>query len=439
MNLEGKKVAVLGAGGSGLAAAALALSCGASVAAFDSGDPEKLAGAVESFSGIGVVLTCGESALSPSASFDLAVISPGIDASWPIGRVFEEASEELIGEIEFAFRLSKIPVIAITGTNGKTTTTSLVADMLNGAGLKAIAAGNIGIPYSDVVRSGEPYDWIVLEVSSFQLETIESFRPAIAIWMNFAPDHMDRYATLEDYRAAKLRIFENYGPECFAITKLEDGFTFDSAVTFSAFSGAGDYRYEAGRIQGPAGVAAFHFHSCHLHGLHNAENVMVALAVADRLGLDREKVTPPILAFRAPEHRCEPVGEVDGVTYINDSKSTNLHSLKSALDGQEKPVLLICGGKDKGLDFSELNDSVSASVTQVICIGEIANSILSTWGDIVPCKSATSLEDAVSLARSHAEPGDIVLFSPGTSSFDMFSGYTERGNAFRDAVQQLAS
>jgi UDP-N-acetylmuramoylalanine--D-glutamate ligase len=166
---------------------------------------------------------------------------------------------------------------------------------------------------------------------------------------------------------------------------------------------------------------------------------MVALAVADRLGLDREKVTPPILAFRAPEHRCEPVGEVDGVTYINDSKSTNLHSLKSALDGQEKPVLLICGGKDKGLDFSELNDSVSASVTQVICIGEIANSILSTWGDIVPCKSATSLEDAVSLARSHAEPGDIVLFSPGTSSFDMFSGYTERGNAFRDAVQQLAS
>ena len=439
MDLKGKDVAVLGAGGSGIAAAALALGCGASVTAFDSGDPRKLAPSVEKFAEMDVVLTTGEEALSPAKKFDLAVISPGIDENWPIGKAFQEASSELIGEIELAWRLSEIPVIAITGTNGKTTTTALIAHMLEGCGLKAVAAGNIGYAYSEAIHSGEKYDWIVIEVSSFQLETIRSFRPQIAIWTNFAPDHMDRYGSVEDYHSAKMRIFQNYDDESFAILKNEDGIDLPNAVTFSAFQLGGCYFYEKGEIHSSQSASAFDFSSCRLHGLHNAENVMMALAVAARLGLDRDAVSEAIKTFEAPAHRCEPIPTDDGITWVNDSKSTNLHSLESALRGQEKAVILVCGGKEKGLDYAEITELASASAKHVICIGETAEKITAVWGDELPCEIADSLSTAVAKAAEVAEDGDIVLFSPGTSSFDMFSGYVERGNQFREAVQQHLS
>ena len=220
MDLQGKRIAVLGAGSSGYAAAALAVSRGALVEAYDSGSADKLAPAVAKFAAFGVTLTCGEAALAPTGPFDLTVISPGIDTAWPIAVAFTAVSSELIGEIEFADRLCDVPVIAITGTNGKTTTTALITAMLNACWLKAIAAGNIGLAYSEVVLSGERYDWIVLEVSSFQLETIVNFATQIAVWMNFAPDHMDRYATLADYYAAKYRLFENLTASSLVIHQL---------------------------------------------------------------------------------------------------------------------------------------------------------------------------------------------------------------------------
>lgn len=439
MNLKGKNVAVLGAGGSGLAATALALGCGATVAAFDSGSPEKLAPAVAKFAGLGVVLTTGDAALSPDRKFDLAVISPGIDENWPLGKVFQEAAGELIGELELAWRLSDVPVIAITGTNGKTTTTGLIAHMLNACGKKAVAAGNIGYAYSEAVHSGEDYEWIVIEASSFQLETIRSFQPQIAIWTNFAPDHMDRYAAVEDYRAAKMRIFENRDDSTFAILKKEDGIEMPNAVTFSAFQADGDYRYEAGGIRTSQSPADFDFSSCQLHGLHNAENVMMALAVADRLDLDRGVVAEAIQTFEAPEHRCEPVAKQNDITWVNDSKSTNLHSLESALRGQEEQVILICGGKEKGLDYAELSELAAGSVKHAVCIGETAGKIEAAWGEMIPCETASSLHAAVEMAGAAARSGDVILFSPGTSSFDMFSGYIERGNQFREAVQQHLS
>lgn len=434
MDLSGKSIAVLGAGGSGLAAASLALHCGAQVAAFDSGNPEKLAPAVAKFAAIGVVLTCGDAALAPEQRFDVAVISPGIDAATPIGKVFQEASGELIGEIEFADRLCDVPVIAITGTNGKTTTTSLIQHMLSAAGLKSVAAGNIGKPYSEVVLEGAGLDWIVLEVSSFQLETIVDFSPEIAVWMNFAPDHMDRYAKLEDYRAAKLRLFERIDETKLVISKFEEGFAFPTQNTFSAFSEESELGFAEGEIIHRASGRAFDYSAGSLHGKHNAENVMVALAVADRLGLTWEDVAASVHAFAAPSHRCEKVGEIDGVTFINDSKSTNLHSLESALAGEEKPVVLIVGGKDKGLDFSSLNELVSSRVREAVCIGEIAEQISDAWCGLVPCWTASDVDDAVSKALSLAGSGEVVLFSPGTSSFDMFSGYEERGEVFRKAV-----
>lgn len=440
MDLKGKRIAVLGAGGSGYAAAALACSRGALVEAFDSGCPEKLAVAAEKFSGIGVPLTCGEAALKPAGRFDLAVISPGIDTAWPLATAFAAASSELIGEIELAYRLGHAPVIAITGTNGKTTTTSLIAEMLNGSGIKTVAAGNIGLAYSEVVLSGDLYDWIVLEVSSFQLETVSTFAPEVAIWMNFAPDHMDRYRTVEDYYTAKYRIFENRSPEKLAIHKREcDLGLGGNTVTFSAFETGGDFHYRDGLIHHAATGREFSFASGTLQGKHNAENVMVALAVADHLGLGWEKVAAAINSFKAPPHRCEKVARINGVIYLNDSKSTNLHSLESALIGQENPVILIAGGKNKGLDFSELKDIAGKTARLVICLGEIAGDIAAAWSDTVPCHVAADVNEAVRMAAALAREGEVVLFSPGTSSFDMFTGYEARGVAFREAVSALAA
>jgi UDP-N-acetylmuramoylalanine--D-glutamate ligase len=435
MDLAGKKIAVLGAGGSGYAAAALGLARGAAVSVFDSGGPEKLAPAVARFADLGAPLTCGGEALRPPGRFDLCVISPGIDASWPIAAAFASASGELIGEIEFAWRLGTAPVIAITGTNGKTTTTALVAAMLDAAGLRAVAAGNIGLPYSEVVLSGQKYDWIVLETSSFQLETISTFAPRIALWLNFAPDHMDRYRTLEDYFNAKKRIFANLGGEALAIRKLECDLGLSvRETTFSAFKPGGDFTYGAGSIAHPATGRLFPFAQGELQGKHNAENVMAALAVADELSVAWGSIEQAMLAFKAPPHRCEKVAVIDGAIYLNDSKSTNLHSLESALNGQEDPVILIAGGKNKGLDFSELREAASRSVREAVCIGEIAGHIASAWDGAVPCHLAAGVDDAVGMARAIARPGEIVLFSPGTSSFDMFSGYEARGECFRRAV-----
>lgn len=440
MDLAGKQIAVLGAGGSGYAAAALCLSRGATVSVYDSGNAEKLAPAVAKFAALGAPLTCGDAALQPPGRFDLCVISPGIDASWPIAVAFAAASTELIGEIEFAWRLGKAPVVAITGTNGKTTTTSLIAAMLSAAGLRSVAAGNIGLPYSEVVLSGAEYDWIVLEVSSFQLETVSTFAPRIGLWLNFAPDHMDRYRTVEDYYNAKMRLFANLGPGDLAVRKLECelGLT-GRTTTFSAFAPGADLGYGGGEILHPASGRRFPFAKGELQGKHNAENVMAALAVADELGIAWETVESAMLSFKAPPHRCEKVAVIDGALYLNDSKSTNLHSLESALNGQEDPVILIAGGKNKGLDFSELREVAGRSVRETVCIGEIAGHIASAWDGAVPCRFAAGVDDAVEMARSLARPGEIVLFSPGTSSFDMFTGYEARGECFRKAVLARAS
>jgi len=443
IDLKDRHFAVLGAGASGLAAAALATAHGACVVAFDSGEGPALSAASERFAALGVDLVTGEAALRPPRRFDCAVLSPGIATDQPIARAFADASAELIGEIEFAWRCGAAPVVGITGTNGKTTTTSLVAAVLQGAGLRAPAAGNIGAAYSAAVMPGQEHDWIVLELSSFQLETVAEFRPEIAVWLNFAPDHMDRYAAVEDYRAAKLRLFENLSPGALVVRKAEESLGLEGRgfreTTFSAFAPGADLVYEAGEIKHPASGRRFDFRFCHLQGRHNAENAMVALAVADELGLSWEAVAPAMREFRPPAHRCEKVAERDGVVWVNDSKSTNLHSLRSALAGQEEPVVLIAGGKRKGLDYAELAGLVAEKARAVVCIGETAPEIVAAWGGgVSPCVAARDLEEAVALAQEFVAPSGTVLFSPGSSSFDMFSGYAARGEAFRAAVARLA-
>lgn len=441
MELTGRKVAVLGGGTSGFCAARLAQAKGAEVTGFDSGPTEKLAPAIERFAEIGIELITGEAALQPSSKYDITVISPGIDASWPLAQALVKVSNELIGEIELAWRLSDIPVVAITGTNGKTTTTELITHLFNESGKKAIAAGNYGYAYSDVVYYGEQYDWVVLEVSSFQLETIHQFRPQISVWMNFAADHMDRYQSLSDYKNAKLRIFENQTSDDLAIIKLEENLEVaPQTTTFSAFQTGGDFGYADKQIIDHSGTALIDFSKTRLNGKHNAENVMAALAVMQAAGISNSDQTEQaVQSYQPPAHRCEVVGEKNGVIFVNDSKATNLHALESALRGQDSKVTLIVGGKDKGLDFSELNDLISNHVHIAISIGEIGQQIADKWNGLVPCKTADSLESAVELAYENRASTEVILFSPGTSSFDMFSGYEARGDCFKAAVKRLVS
>lgn len=438
MKHHGKRIAILGAGASGVAAARLAAAGGAAwVGVYDSGDPAKLAPAIEGLRAQGIEAVAGEGALrAPEGlDLDLVVVSPGIDTRWPIARAFQAGGAPLIGEIEFAWRHCACPVVAITGTNGKTTTTELTALFLGAGGLRTVAAGNYGLAFSEVMLGGAAYDVIALEVSSFQLETIESFRPRVAVWMNFAPDHMDRYETVDEYLQAKLRIFENQGPDDDAVlnaAEIPEGVG-ARRVTFSAFGTPADFDLDDGWIRF-RGEPVVDFRSTRLRGRHNAENVMAAMAAAHCLGVPFGPMAAAVADYAPPRHRCEWVGEIEGRPFINDSKATNLHALASSLRGQEAPVVLIAGGKNKGLDYGEMRGSLKGSVTHVVCLGEIAEDIAAAWGDEVPCERAGSLEEAVRLAARAAAPGQTVLFSPGTSSFDMFTGYAQRGDAFRDLV-----
>ena len=435
------RIAILGAGTSGIAAARLAAAGGAAwVGVFDSGDPSRLAAAGEELEPMGIECRFGEAALEAPEGLDLVVVSPGIDVTWPIARAFAETGAPLVGEIEYAYRQCSAPVIGITGTNGKTTTTELAAAVLEAGGLRTVAGGNYGHAFSDIVRSREAYDVVTLEISSFQLETIDQFHPRVAVWMNFAPDHLDRYDSLESYRSAKLRIFENQTSDDAVIVNAADSLegVLGRRTTFSAFGETADWMLEDGWIT-LRGERLIDYATVKLHGRHNAENVMAALSIGVAMGIDvsANAVLSAVRDYIPPRHRCEPVGEWEGRLFINDSKATNLHALASSLRGQEAPVVLIAGGKNKGLDFGELRDLLPGAVSNAICLGEMAEPIRAVWADTVPCEVASDMGDAVRRAAKVSRLGQSVLFSPGTSSFDMYSGYAERGDAFRDAVRKL--
>lgn len=441
MTLTGKNIAVLGLGASGRGAARLALSRSAAVTLFDSGSGEKLAATASELRGEGIAVELGVSAKPADASFDFAVLSPGIDPARALPRSFAEAGVKVMGEIEFAWLQQDRPMVAITGTNGKSTTTELVARVLTAGGLRTLPAGNHGRAFSDVVWAREPLDVHTLEVSSFQLETIESFRPRVALWMNFAPDHLDRYPDVDAYFAAKARIFENQTAEDTAIVKLEDRRSEPLAarvVTFSAYSPGADFGLEDGWIV-YRGERILDFSETQLRGRHNAENVMAALAAGRALGLEWAVMAGAVRDYRAPRHRCELAGVVQGREFIDDSKATNLHALESCLRALPAPVVLIAGGKDKGLDFSPLRELVSRMATHVLAIGQVRLHLAEVWQGAAPVEPCESLEAAVARALEVSRPGQTILLSPGTSSFDMFSGYEERGERFVQAVRHLSS
>lgn len=420
LDLTGKTVAVLGAGRSGRAAARLAEHCGARVTIYDSREAEEavLAGPT---TGLGV-------------NVDLVVVSPGIETQGEFVQSFAKGSGALWGEIELAWRCYSGKTIGITGTNGKTTTTELVRDLVEATGKSCVACGNYGVPLSEVVLYNSPPEVISLELSSFQLETIVDFKPDVVIWLNFSPDHMDRYHSIEEYREAKLRIFDNIEDETPVVVRAgskvpERG----SRITFSA-DGEADWTLSGDDIL-CCGEALVAISGTKLRGLHNAENLMAACAAVE--GLTCEVARDALSKYSPPEHRCELVAIIDGVEYLNDSKATNLHALESALRSQTRPTVLIAGGKQKGLDYQPLAPLLAGKAKAMITFGEIGEELYSVFSTTVPCRKVETLEEAVAAAAAEASRGDTILFSPGTSSFDQFNGYEERGRAFKAAVPRL--
>ncbi|RYD34380.1 MAG: UDP-N-acetylmuramoyl-L-alanine--D-glutamate ligase, partial [Verrucomicrobiaceae bacterium] len=391
---------ILGAGRCGRAAAALALREGATVSVWDTAGPEAFTGMP---SGVEIHPKASE-ADGASIVSDLLVVSPGIDTYGPYVASFAKQTREVIGEVELAARFYNGKIIGITGTNGKTTTTELVERILSHAGFGGTACGNYGTPFAEVVLQANPPAAVSLELSSFQLETIAKLHPVVSIWLNFAPDHMDRYPTVEAYRAAKLRIFENQTAEDFAVIRTGEDLSGLQAqvITFSTTDPSADWYSEGHTIEHAGQTWLDMDRETSLRGLHNAENTMAALAACQTLGISQAVMREALHGYAPPPHRCELIRTLDGVEYLNDSKATNLHALESALRSQTRPVVLIAGGKEKGLDYSPVVPLLSKKALAVVTFGQIARPLADLFSTAVSCESVSTLADAVATARSLA-------------------------------------
>jgi len=447
---KNKNVAVLGAGLSGSAAALLLRSQGANVTVLDTADEKNLLkSTINNLRAQGIRVICGPNADRDSSTYQLGVLSPGIDPESALARNFSEHKSasrtdssrgeiDIIGELELGWQFCDAPVIAVTGTNGKTTTTELLAQVLNACGQRTIACGNIGKPLSEVAREKQSFDVLTVEVSSFQLETIRTFRPSISLWLNFAPDHLDRYRSVGDYRAVKLRLFENQTDEDVAVINAAETLPKirPRKITFSAYTDRADFRLANGAIVYQNEIV-LRLADTKLRGSHNIENLMATLAAGMARGLSFQEIAPSLSTYEPQPHRCEFVRTVAGVDYVNDSKATNLDAVEKALRAQTKPVILVAGGKDKGFTFDPLRPLVKEKVRSTILLGEMAQSIAHSWEGASNIDIVNSLASAVERAHAVAKSGEVVLFSPGTSSFDMFKSYADRGDQFRALVQAL--
>jgi UDP-N-acetylmuramoylalanine--D-glutamate ligase len=453
--VENKQCWIVGLGLSGQAAANLLLARGARVIGFDDGDPLVLKPTLQHLIADGLEAHFRSTA-APASHCDFVVTSPGIDPSHPILAAARARKIPIIGELELGFRHSLALSIAITGTNGKTTTTELVERVLNNNHLRTLAAGNIGTPLCSVIEQTRELDFVTLEVSSFQLETIEFFRPAIALLLNITPDHLDRYPGMEEYVRAKARVFENQQAFDWAVVQYEAfhqlkalGISFNSkTITFSATDQRADIYLDRtliiSRLSDWAGPL-LNMEDVQLRGPHNAENIMAALAVGRILRIPLEQVAQTIRAYQPAPHRCEFIAEIGGVKFFNDSKATNVDAVAKALltmprQNSTRPnVWLLAGGKDKGFGFHDAGPLLAQRVKGAFLFGETREKIRAAWSLFTPCTAVSTLLEAFSEAVKRAEPGDVILLSPACSSFDQFRNYQHRGDVFRQAVRALAS
>ncbi|MEK7774120.1 MAG: UDP-N-acetylmuramoyl-L-alanine--D-glutamate ligase, partial [Deltaproteobacteria bacterium] len=376
--------------------------------------------------------------------------SPGVPYDLPVLERARARGAEVISEVELAYRFIDAPVIAIAGTNGKTTTTALLGKMLENSGGKVFVGGNIGNPAIEYVEGGGGAGVCVLEISSFHLETTVSFNPHIGVLLNITEDHLDRYRDFGHYARTKFRLFENQGPGDYAVVNMNDpviagqaktGLGRGGIIPFTVSGRIEDGLYLDGDSIVYAGAPAKEVYGpvsgFKLKGLHNIENIMAAIAAARLFGAGRDAVLDTLRRFEGLSHRMEPVRELDGVVYVDDSKGTNIGALMMALKGLKGPVVLIAGGRDKGGDYGVLKDLVKDKVRLMVLIGEARLKMERALGSFTETATADTIEEAVGKARDRALRGDTVLLCPACSSFDMFKSYKERGERFRSCVEAL--
>lgn len=444
MDVKGKKISVLGMARSGVAAATFLFRRGASVTVYDNKSKKQLEKRAVLLPK--EVNVCYGSCV-PAIDSDLVVLSPGINIASPDLDHAKRKGIEIVGELELAFRFSSTPVIAITGTNGKSTTTMLVAELLKEDGLDIAVGGNIGTPFSEVIEN-PPKDFAVIEVSSFQLETIRDFQPKIAAILNLTPDHLDRHGSLEHYAGLKKRLTENQQLDDVLVLNADDklvaGMGRDSkarqlkfSLNTKPFDGICINDGQIVLFKNKMERNVISVDALPPSAQNQLENILAAIAVADQAGATVNAMQRVLKKFKGLEHRLEWVRNIEGVDYINDSKGTNLGALEKSLRGFDRPVVLIMGGQDKGSDFLTLKPLFKKRVKHMVLIGEARQKIRATLNGSFTYEDAESMEEAVRVASGHAEPGDLVLLSPGCASFDMFNDYEDRGRQFKEEVNRL--
>lgn len=445
MDVQGKNVTVVGLGRTSLALVRLLLREGARPFVTDRDDSPKLAEYKHALDELGVPYECGGHS---AAAFDEAAViipSPGVSPSIPPIAKARAAGAAVVGEMEFASAYCKSRVLAVTGTNGKTTTTELLRALVAACGHNVVLAGNNAFPFSSAVQMDPAPEYVVLEVSSYQLETIQRFRPWIGAVLNVTPDHLARHGTMENYAAVKACMFENQEPDDYAVINVDDPAVRTMADTTRAevwrFSLEGPVEYglwldgDSIRI-GCREIAKIS--DTILPGRHNLQNVLCALSMMRAGEFNWPRVLEGLRGFKGVEHRIEHVACLEGVDYFNDSKSTNIDSLKVALESFPKPVVLIVGGQGKGADYRVLCDLVSRGVKHMITVGEDAPLLEEAFEAVVTFERAKDMDDAVERAARAAEPGETVLLSPACASFDMFDDFEHRGRVFKDIVRRRA-
>jgi UDP-N-acetylmuramoylalanine--D-glutamate ligase len=447
--VTGKKVGIFGMARSGVACAKLLKNLGAQVFVSDSKSGGLLTPEIAQLTDLDIDFETDSHTSRAVTDKDYLIISPGVPLDIPILKEAQSRGIPVFSEIEVAFWLTDARIVGITGSNGKTTTTTLVGEILKEEKRESQIGGNIGIPFSSLVEKVSPEGIVVLELSSFQLERIEEFRPYISAVLNISADHLDRYPDLKSYVDAKLRIFENQTDADFAVLNADDRnsmelalysackkvfFSTNKELELGAFVKDGMLFY---RMNGK-GEKIIDTKDIGIKGPHNLSNAAAACAICAVLEVESRSMRSTLRRFKGVEHRLEEVSTVSGVKFINDSKATNVESVWYALQSVTEPVVLIAGGKDKGGDFTRLREMVKSKVKALILIGEASEKIDHALGDQVRVFHSPSLEEAVKLSFEKAREGDTVLLSPACASFDMFKDYQHRGEVFKSSVRSLA-
>ena len=453
----GERVLIIGLGRSGLASARVLRARGAVVYATDEKPIDAISPALEELARLGAAFVAPDAVETLATELTACVLSPGVPLNGALVRRVQSMRIPVYSEIEVAYRIGKAPMVAITGTKGKTTTTSLVGKMFARAGKTTHVGGNIGNALIAETFIAEPGDWVVAEVSSFQLESIRSFKPKISAILNLSPDHLDRYHSMDEYGEAKFRIFANQGPGDTFVGNLDDPIVGELAEGESArriparawWFALAPHRMStlyvrhdritfAPPMGDPRPIEIMPVSEIPLLGKHNVQNVLAALAIGLAAELDPEALRAAVREFQPLPHRLQQVGLQNGVTFVDDSKSTNPGSVIAAIEAFSEPIVLIAGGKSKRTDFRAMGRVVEKRVKAVVLIGEAADEIAAAV-DSTKAARAASMEDAVAIARGLAQPGDVILLSPGCASFDMFTSAEARGDAFVEAVNGAAS